>query len=147
MHGLPSYGALLRQGVSPSDPHLLAPAAEARPGRSPGVEADLIVSVQATSASPRKPPRLPRAPTLPLPSPPEEAALAPSAELELGAAVDRLRGDLKGLAEQMAALRGWQAAAGALTALETRCAAHDSQLGELTTCEAGGKGRLPALRA
>lgn len=124
--GAPPY-ALLRVGVSPGDPHLIAPAL-------PEGEGGLIKAVSVpTPYAGSYPPGFSCHPLPITPTPPAAAALAPSAALELEA----LRRQIGEVGGQLAALRsaaaGWQAAATRVDGLDSCCAAQGGQISELST--------------
>lgn len=119
----PSY-ALLRQGVSPRDPHLIAPAHAALPdGRySPELIPPFYPPPRRTSSGP---PVQPCTPPL-APSPTDQG-------------LDRLQGEL---AAMRASALGWQQVASAVAGVDSSCTA---RLGELTASVTGlqtAQGRL-----
>ena len=105
----PSY-ALLRHGVSPGDPHLIAPALP---------DHQLIPPYRPEGA-------LPGAPA---------AADLRLYQQQQEEAVGQLKAELRGLGDQLLLLRqsasSWQQVAAAVTGVDSRCAANTSQLAAL----------------
>ena len=124
---------MLRQGVSPGDPHLIAPASDCEYGTG---AADALI-----------PPRW-RAPAPSSPGPRPFSPLSPAGE---NTRADRLRAELGGLGEQLrAAAAGWQDVAAVVAGVEGSSAAQASQLTALSAGLAdlrAAQGRLEAASA
>ena len=131
-HAPPSY-ALLREGVSPRDPHLIAPRPSS--GHSCGhASADGDHGAAAGLIPPFFPP-----PRRTSSGPPAQPCTPPLAPSPTGDDLDRLRGEL---AAVRASALGWQQVAASAAGVDARCA---QRCGELAAGVAGlqaAQGRL-----